>query len=576
MRRILRTNFLYSPAFLLLVSLACSSAATAIPTAAPVLQATPQPEPTATPVPTAIPKPAPTPVISTAPSGKSGGSLTVAAMADAPHRDVHQERQETLTTLGPGLAYSRLLRLRSGPEVKQPSLLLECDLCQSWELTNDFAYQFKLRPGVQWQDLGPVYGRELVADDLVYSYNRIQTPGWPNSTLFSDRGIGGFEALDHHTLLVSLTFLDSDALLSLADGHSKIVAREVVEQYGDLRNSPVVGTGPWIWEETTRGGETTFSANTNYFEPGLPFLDQLVIKVVKPSHINLASSQVRLAAFQAGQLDVLTLPPKDWQQIEGGNPDFNAQITQRGGSGLALTLNVQTPPFDDLAVRQAVLKAIDPWDYIDLMWAGQGTAGIGVPVPDPSWLLTAEELRDNYFASPSEARDLLMGTGQQLPINIEVSVGEFDGLHLQLGRRVVQDLKAVGFNPTLRAVHPSYYNELLLNDRKAYQLALGTLPPVSTPNGFLLGFLHSRGPANLADHRDGTLNLMIEQQASELDQDLRREQLAQIQRRVLEQGYMFSPALGSSQWVFNRELRGFYPNTALSEYNYWSRAWLER
>ena len=61
----------------------------------------------------------PTPVVSAAPSGKQGGSLTVLGYASIPHRDVHQEFQETLTTLGPGLAYSRLLRLRTGPLVEQ-------------------------------------------------------------------------------------------------------------------------------------------------------------------------------------------------------------------------------------------------------------------------------------------------------------------------------------------------------------------------------------------------------------------------------------------------------------------------
>lgn len=39
---------------------------------------------------------------------------------------------------------------------------------------------------------------------------------------------------------------------------------------------------------------------------------------------------------------------------------------------------------------------------------------------------------------------------------------------------------------------------------------------------------------------------------------------------------MFSPVMASSQWVFDWDLQGFHPNTALSEYNYWSRAWLER
>jgi ABC-type transport system substrate-binding protein len=316
------------------------------------------------------------------PEVSTGGTLTVAALADIPHRDVHQESQETLTALGPGLAYSRLLRLRTGPLVEQPSLLLECDLCQSWRLNSDFAYEFRLRPDVLWQDAGqdpdPVNGRRLVASDLVYSYQRMQTPGWANATLFSDRGISGFEAVDDHILRVNLAFLDSDALLPLADGHSKIVAREVVEQYGDLKDSPVVGTGPWVWEETVPGVGTTLKANPTYFEEGLPFLDQLSIKVVRSGPSDASAARHRLAAFQAGQLDVLTLPPPEWQLLYASSAEFNSRLGQTAGRGVALTLNVQSPPLDDVRVRRAVLQAIDPWEYIDRIWAGQGSPGIGV------------------------------------------------------------------------------------------------------------------------------------------------------------------------------------------------------
>jgi ABC-type transport system substrate-binding protein len=515
-------------------------------------------------------------VVSQPPDGLSGGSLTVAASADIPHRDVHQEFQETLTSLGPGLAYSRLLRLRTGPLVEQPSFLLECDLCESWTLTEDFAYEFKLRPNVRWQDIEPVDGRDLLADDLVYSYQRMQTPGWPNAAIFSDRGIAGFKAPDSETLRVNLAFLDSDTLLSLADGRSKIVAREVVEQYGDLKDSPVIGTGPWVWEETVEGVGTTLSKNPDYFEEGLPFLDELVIKVLKPSDVEVSSAQERLAALQAGQVDVATLPPQEWRQIYNSSLEFNSLVTQQAGSGVLLSINTQDPGLEDVRVRQAVFKALDPWEYVDLTWSGQGLVGIGMPVQDPGWLLNKDEVRSSYLANPSEARDLLVSTGQPLPVDIELAVAEFEDIYLHLGERVAEDLRTVGFNPTVRVINPSHYNEILLGENKEYQVVLGALPPSSSTNGFLMGLLHSRGPANIVGHRDRTLDTLIEMQAAELDKDARRQQLAEIQRHILGQGYMFSPVMDASRWVFNWDLQGFYPNTGLSEYNYWSRVWLEQ
>ena len=48
----------------------------------------------------------PTSVVSATLPGTNGGTLTIAATADIPHKDVHQEVQETLTAMGPGLALS--------------------------------------------------------------------------------------------------------------------------------------------------------------------------------------------------------------------------------------------------------------------------------------------------------------------------------------------------------------------------------------------------------------------------------------------------------------------------------------
>ena len=576
MRRLFETRLFLLPVFILLIAVACSSAASPIPTITPTPAATPTPGPTATPLPTATPAPTPTSVVSQPPSGLSGGSLTVAASADIPHRDVHQEFQETLTALGPGLAYSRLLRLRTDPLVEQPSLLLECDLCESWTLTDDFAYEFKLRPDIRWQNIEPVNGRELVASDLVFSYRRMETPGWPNAAIFSDRGIAGFEAPNDKTLRVNLAFLDSDALLSLADGHSKIAAREVVEQYGDLKDSPVVGTGPWIWENTTEGVGTTLRKNLDYFEAGLPFLDELVVKVIKPSDLKASSAQERLAAFQTGLVDVATLPPQEWRQIYNSSSEFNSLVTQQAGSGILLSINVQDPTMEDVAVRRAVFMALDPWEYVDLTWSGQGSVGIGMPVQHHDWLLSKEQMRSRYLANPSGARDLLVGTGQPLPLEVELAVADFEEIYLDLGERVAEDLRAVGFDVTIQAINPSHYNEILLGETKDHQIVLGALPPSSTTNGFLLGMLHSGGPANIVGHQDGTLDALIEAQASELDKDVRREQLGEIQRHILDQGYMFSPVMDASRWVFKWDLKDFYPNTGLSEYNYWSRTWLDR
>ncbi len=528
--------------------------------------------PTPTVVPTAIPMP--TTVVALLPKGISGGSLTIAGSAGFPHRDVHQSVQESLTSLGPGIAYSRLLRLKTAPDLAQPNLLLECDLCESWTLTEDLFYEFQLRLDVRWQDIPPVNGRPLTAQDLAFSYQRLGTPGWPNATLLSP--FSEEEATGPDSLKLELGLPDADALLSLADGHAKVVAAEVVEQFGDLKDSPVIGTGPWIWEATGQGGEIKFQRNNSYFEPGLPFLGELMVKVVRDPQGAEFPGEGRLAAFLAGQVDVVALPPRAWVRLEGSGIDFSFAESLKGGSGAVLSFNVQDPIFANADLRKAVFRAMDPWDYVDTIWSGQGFISVGMPVSEADWPLAKDEARGGYFADPSLARRLLekpdAGSGE-----IQLTVWSESGgqNYRDLGVRIAEDMEAVGFNVSVRRLNPDQYRRMVMGPDRDYQLALGVLPPTTTTNSFFLALLHSKGRWNLANHADLALDAMIEAQAVDFDRESRKKRLAELQRYLLDQAYMFSPVTEATRWAFRPDLRGFHPNASLSEYIHWSRVWLE-
>ncbi len=554
---------LLSVALGLLWMMACAQAT---PTSPP---ATAAPTPTATPLPT----PSATPVVLPVPQGRVGGTLTVAGASSIPHRDVHQAVQESLTTLGPGLAYSRLLRLRSGEGLEQPHLLLECDLCESWRLNDDLVYEFTLRPDIRWQNVAPVQGRRLTADDLAFSYERLRTPGWANAPLLAS--IGAIRSVDDRTLEVELAVADADAILSLADGHAKVVAQEVVEQYGDLREAPVAGTGPWVWQESASDGGFRFLRNSDYFEPGLPFLDELVV-LTAPSD----QSDGARAAYAAGLADVISAGPGDSGTLPENGHAFESTVSKGSGAGLLLALNAGRPPLDSTLIRRAIFRAIDPWDYLDTIWGGVSTAetGVGIPVRSAAWLLDREELRRDYFADPVAARQIMAATRTTLPVRIEVAVQTSrDGKPgVALEERLVSDLRSVGFEPILRRMTPDQFQQHVIGPEKDFQLAVGDAPPAHTTNGFLFPLLHSQGRWNVASLEDDKLDGLIEEQAAQFDKVVRQAHLLEIQRHILERAYLFSPRTALSGWLHTRDLKGFAPNDTLSEYNYWSRTWLER
>src|SRR5262249_51232650 len=103
---------------------------------------------------------------------KYGGTFSFPFNFEAPHMDVHQTATALLHAWGPGAAYSRLVRFKVGPGTEHGTATPVGDLAESWTQPDDLTYIFKLRPGVKWQNIAPVNGRELVAQDVVYSFQR--------------------------------------------------------------------------------------------------------------------------------------------------------------------------------------------------------------------------------------------------------------------------------------------------------------------------------------------------------------------------------------------------------------------
>jgi ABC-type transport system substrate-binding protein len=162
------------------------------------------------------------------------------------------------------------------------------------EVSSDFkTYTIKLKQGVYFSDDPAFKGRkrELVASDVVYTYKRIFDPKNKSPSVSGlreekilgmeelreqatksgkfdyDREIEGLRALDKYTVQFKLGEVRPRFIEALSDpGIFGIVAREVVEAYGDRIMEHPVGTGPFKLSEWRRSSKITFVRNPNYRE----------------------------------------------------------------------------------------------------------------------------------------------------------------------------------------------------------------------------------------------------------------------------------------------------------------------
>jgi peptide/nickel transport system substrate-binding protein len=127
---------------------------------------------------------------------KRGGTLSLRTW-DPPHFD-HMLTIAYKTHIPLTFTHSRLLRHKAGPNVTPGTFPIEGDLAESWTQPNETTYVFKLRRGVRWHAKPPVNGRELTAEDVVYTVNRFLTVKG-NANAYMLKSVDKVEAVDPQT-----------------------------------------------------------------------------------------------------------------------------------------------------------------------------------------------------------------------------------------------------------------------------------------------------------------------------------------------------------------------------------------
>ncbi|MBI1736857.1 MAG: ABC transporter substrate-binding protein [Candidatus Rokubacteria bacterium] len=227
---------------------------------------------------------------------KRGGTLSLRTW-DPPHFDPHLTIAYR-THIPITFTHSRLVKHKAGPNVTPGTFPIEGDLAESWSQPNELTYVFKLRNGAKWQPKPPVNGREITAEDVVYSVERFRTVKG-NANAYMLKSVDRVEAVDKHTVRFTLKEPFAWFLDMLANPMAvAIIAREVVDKFGDLKKAEsVVGTGPWMLETHRPNVGMTFVRNPNYYIPGLPYIDRVEMAVDE-------DNASRMASFMSGKYDI--------------------------------------------------------------------------------------------------------------------------------------------------------------------------------------------------------------------------------------------------------------------------------
>jgi ABC-type transport system substrate-binding protein len=257
-----------------------------------------------------------------------------------------------------GYTHSGLLQLKNGrPIVTGYDVTVEPDLAVALpEQPDELTYVFKLNPAKFHN------GRDVVAEDVQWSllrYAKDEDSAYLNIWNWLDT----VEAPDNETVVVKTNAPYADAIGSLC-GYSDgfIMAREHEES--EAATTQLMGSGPFLFENTEAPVISRFTRNPNYFKAPLPYFDEV-------HHLGTADFAKRFADFSAGNVDVTYWhAAEERDQLAAARPD--AHKFEWFYAGYNLIMRVDQEPFNDDRVRKALSMAIDRQALRDATGAGEG------------------------------------------------------------------------------------------------------------------------------------------------------------------------------------------------------------
>ncbi len=519
------------------------------------------------------------PVIARGQTPKRGGTLALRTY-DPPHFDPFQTISFK-THISLSFTHSRLLKHKAGPSVVPGTFPIEGDLAESWTQPNETTYVFKLRRGVKWHNKPPVNGRELTADDVVFSVNHFLTVKG-NANAYMLKAVDKVEAPDKYTVKFTLKepfvwFLDM-----LSNPHAvAIVAKEVVEKYGDLKKpETVIGTGPWMLDSYRPNVGLTYVRNPSYFVQGLPYIDRIEATVDE-------DNASRMASFLSGKYDLGwqfpgTIDRVDWVQIKDTLKQKRPKLqTLEFPSPVMSHISMRTDqkPFSDPRVRQAMSMAIDRKAIIESVFEGVGAMNPAVPAALTEWSVPFDKLGEGakyYKHDPAEAKRLLAAAGYPNGFPGTMCFTTYGSTILVDSLQLVQkDLKAVGIDVRIDQKEYGAYIATCFYG-KFDSMTYGPQTGFLEPDNFLFGQYYKDELKNQSHIVDPVVDDMLIRQRRTLDHAKRREIIYDIQRHLAKQQYYVQMPSGVYIAVWEGALKNYGPNMG---YDYGGRlmaAWLER
>jgi peptide/nickel transport system substrate-binding protein len=313
-----------------------------------------------------------------------GGTLRVGATSGGSGDTLDaQNPLSTMDFIRVGALFEQLVLMNG--TTGQPEFVLAESITPNTDATE---WTIRVKPAITFHN-----GKPLTSADVLYSLRRIEKNNFPGLATMGPIDLGHARIIDDRTLSVPLKAPYS----IFVDGLADVFATRIVPEGYDPAKP--IGTGPFRYVSFTPGQESRFARFDGYWQTGKPYLDELVIT-------NFDDETAQINALQSGQVDLVN-------QLSSAAV---SPITSAGGHVVVsktrgfvpLTMRLDTAPFADVRVRQALRLLVNRVDLNKQVYGGLGAIGNDVfGAIDPAYDGTVRQRTQNV----RKARALLRAAG---------------------------------------------------------------------------------------------------------------------------------------------------------------------
>src|SRR5213594_3794949 len=304
------------------------------------------------------------------------------------------------------------------------------DAAESWQISPDgLLYTFKLRKNVLFHD-----GTRVDAAAVKFTFDFVLDPANRSNMRQFLGAVHSVEVVDPSTVEIRLKqpYAFMMRVLAIYRMGMIIISPTVTQKYTPEERragkpEALVGCGPFKLVEWVKGTHLVMDRFDKHFEPGLPYLDRVVIRTIK-------DPVTQMAAFKAGEIDFMAdFSAEHVDTMKAQNP--RAQImTGKETTPMVAMMKVTVPAdgkpmskertphpiFNDIRVRKAVgCYGIDRKEIVKIAFKGQATPWLGIIPPG-----TQDTVDVTHMCpyDPARAKALLAdaGYGPQKPLTFEL------------------------------------------------------------------------------------------------------------------------------------------------------------